>query len=68
MFKVVIIALCCLWLWGCQVPYPSNDDKAYLKSKNGPNLVIPPPLQQNEMSAFYYLPEAQGNKKVSIHP
>lgn len=68
MYKVVILALGCLGLTACQVPYPSNDANAYLKSQNGPNLVVPPPLKQDEISSFYYLPEAKGNKKVSIVP
>ena len=68
MFKVVSLCLVCLALVACQVPFPSNDAKAYLKSKNGPKLVIPAPLKQDEISSFYFLPEACGNKKVSIHP
>ena len=55
-------------LAGCQVPYPSNDKQAYLKSKNRPRLVVPPPLEQDEISSFYYLPDAEGQKKVSIKP
>lgn len=55
-------------LAGCQVPYPSNDKQAYLKSKNAPRLVVPPPLQKDEISSFYYLPDAEGQKKVSIKP
>lgn len=55
-------------LASCGVPYPSNDKQAYLKSKNGPRLVVPPPLEQDEISSFYYLPDAEGQKKVSIKP
>jgi uncharacterized lipoprotein len=66
-FRVWLI-LILLGLGGCQVPYPSNNKDAYLKSKNGPKLVVPPPLQQNEISSFYYLPNADGHKKVSIKP
>ncbi len=68
MFKVVIIVLSCLYVVGCAVPYPSNDAKAYLKSKNGPKLVVPPPMQQDEISSFYDLPDAEGNKRVNISP
>lgn len=57
-----------LALAGCQLPYPSNDKTVYLKSKNGTKPIVPKPLQQDEISAFYYLPDANGSKKVSIKP
>ncbi len=68
MFKVVCVFVLCIFMFGCQVPFPSNDAKAYLKSKNGPKLVVPPPLKHDEISSFYFLPEACGNKRVHIHP
>ena len=67
MYKVLSV-LSVLVLAGCQVPYASNDKDRYLKSKNSPKLVVPAPLQQDEISSFYYLPDAEGNKKVSIKP
>lgn len=63
-----ICVLMMLVLAGCQVPYPSNDKQAYLKSKNGKRVEVPPPLQQDEISSFYYLPDAEGQKRVSIKP
>ncbi len=68
MFKVVIILFSGLYLVGCSVPFPSNDAKAYLKSKNGPKLEVPQPMQQDEISSFYDLPNAEGNKRVNISP
>ena len=50
------------------VTYPSSDKQAYLKSKNATKLVVPAPLQGDEISSFYFLPDANGNKKVSIKP
>jgi hypothetical protein len=67
-FKVVIVLVSGLYLVGCAVPYPSNDAKAYLKSQNGPRLVVPSPMQQDEISSFYDLPNAEGNKRVNISP
>ena len=67
MLKIFLVLMMIL-LSACQVPYPSNDKKAYLKSKNSPSLVVPSPLRQDEISSFYYLPDATGNKKVSIKP
>lgn len=67
MLRFFCFVMVCV-LAGCQMPFPSNDKQAYLKSKNGPRLVVPPPLQQDEISSFYYLPDAEGQKKVSIKP
>ena len=57
-----------LLLSSCMVTYPSSDKQAYLKSKNATKLVVPAPLQGDEISSFYFLPDANGNKKVSIKP
>jgi uncharacterized lipoprotein len=66
--KCLTIALMVIFLTGCMVSYPSNDKQAYLKSKNATKLVVPAPLQADEISSFYFLPEAEGNKKVSLKP
>ena len=68
MLKVVGVGLVCFVLVSCAVPYSSSNAKGYLKSKNGPKLVVPPPLQQDEISSFYELPNAEGNKRVDIRP
>ena len=64
----LVLAVLSLSLVSCMVTYPSNDKQAYLKSKNASKLVVPAPLQSDEISAFYLLPDAKGNKKVSIKP
>ena len=66
--KCYILAGLTLLLSGCQVNYPSNDKDAYLKSKNATKLEVPAPLQGDEISSFYFLPDATGSKKVSIKP
>ena len=66
--KYLLVALMGMVLTGCMVTYPSNDKQAYLKSKNATKLVVPAPLQADEISSFYFLPEAEGNKKVSLKP
>jgi uncharacterized lipoprotein len=67
-FKVVCLSLCVLGLSACAVPFASSNSHGYLKSRNAPKLVVPPPLQQDEISSFYELPDAEGNKRVSIRP
>ena len=68
MLKVVGVGIVCFVLVSCAVPYSSSNTKGYLKSQNGPKLVVPPPLQQDEISSFYELPNAEGNKRVDIRP
>ena len=69
MFKVFVLGLMVLGLAACApVPFASSNSHGYLKSRNAPKLVVPPPLQQDEISSFYFLPEAEGNKRVSIRP
>lgn len=68
MLKVVGLGIVCFVLVSCAVPYSSSNTKGYLKSQNGPKLVVPPPLQQDEISSFYELPNAEGNKRVDIRP
>lgn len=68
MFKAVGVGIVCFILVSCAVPYSSSNTKGYLKSQNGPKLVVPPPLQQDEISSFYELPNAEGNKRVDIRP
>ena len=68
MLKVVGVGIVCFVLVSCAVPYSSSNTKGYLKSQNGPKLVVPPPLQQDEISSFYELSNAEGNKRVDIRP
>lgn len=63
-----VLALLNVFLTSCMVTYPSNDKHVYIKSKNATKLVVPAPLQADEISSFYFLPDAEGNKKVSIKP
>ncbi len=50
------------------VPFASNDQQQYLDSKNGPNLVVKPPLTKSNLSGFYRLPPAPKHPKVNIEP
>lgn len=68
MLKVVVMGLCVLMLGACSVPFDSSQKEAYLKSQNAPKLVVQPPLQSDEISSFYFLPDAEGNKQVSVQP
>lgn len=51
-----------------QTDYDSSDKLHYLKSKNGPQLVVPPPLTSTNISDFYDLPPQNQDARVSITP
>lgn len=55
-------------LSSCSTRYASNAEKSYLRSKNGVELVVPPPLSSDEVSHFYDLPNQSQNPNVSIEP
>lgn len=50
--------------------YASNQPKQYLKSKNGPDLIVPGHLTAYNLSDFYHLPNqpAHAQLKVRITP
>ena len=48
--------------------YASNGEQLYLKSKNGPNLVVPPPLTQANITHFYDLPAQTEQAQIDITP
>ena len=58
-----------LFLISCSSQFASNGEKLYLRSSNGPGLVVQPPLTDMNISHFYDLP-AQLNKspKMSVVP
>ena len=39
-----------------------------MTSKNGPDLLVPPPLTNSNLSDFYVLPEQTQDPKVAIEP
>ena len=55
-------------LTACSAQYTSNGEQRYLKSRNGVNLVIPPPLTSANNSHFYDLPPQNQDAQVSIEP
>lgn len=65
--KVGCIVFSMLFLVGCS-KYASNGEQLYLQSKNGPGVVVPPPLTSSNISHFYDLPQQTQNAKVSIVP
>lgn len=48
--------------------YASNGEYQYLQSRNGPSLVVPPPLTESNISFYYNLPAQTGDPRVSIAP
>lgn len=69
--RLSTIGLVCL-LTACSAfndtQYASNDKKQYLKSNNGPSIVVPPPLTSSNISNFYDLPAQNQRANVSIVP
>lgn len=68
MNKGFIIVLSSCLLLGCSGQYASNGESMYLSSRNGPGLVVPPPLTASNISHFYDLPPQNQNAMVSIVP
>lgn len=57
-----------LSLAGCSAQYTSNGEQQYLNSRNGGDLVVPPPLTSSNISHFYDLPPQNKDARVSIIP
>jgi len=48
--------------------FASSDQDRYLTSKNGKDLLVPPPLTTSNLSDFYVLPDQKQNPKIGIEP
>ncbi|MDP3704733.1 MAG: hypothetical protein Q8R24_02335 [Legionellaceae bacterium] len=72
MKKLGFIVMAAGLLTSCSVfnptDYASSNKEQYLKSTNGAQLVVPPPLTTSNISDFYSLPAQNQNAKVSITP
>lgn len=66
--KIALISLSSVWLVACSSYYASNAETNYLKSRNGPELVVPSPMTTANMGYFYNLPAQTQNANVSIKP
>ena len=66
--KAIITGVSSLWLVSCSSHYASNAETNYLKSRNGPELVVPPPMTTANMGYFYNLPAQNEDARVSIKP
>ncbi|WP_028387741.1 hypothetical protein [Legionella fairfieldensis] len=60
----LVVTLC---LTSCS-QYISNGERRYLQSKNGVNIIVPPPLTDTNISHFYDLPPQNQNALISIVP
>lgn len=68
MKKVGFVLCLASGLVACSSLYTSQGEKQYLDSRNGPKLIIPPPLTGDNLSPFYDLPPETQNARVSIAP
>jgi len=46
----------------------TSEDQGYLKSQNGPDLVVAPPMTKKNLSYFYELPAQNQDARMSINP
>jgi uncharacterized lipoprotein len=65
---MLITTIAILLASACSSRYSSNGEHLYLRSQNGPNLVLPPSLSTANISHFYDLPNVIGNPNVGIAP
>ncbi len=68
MQKTGLIILVTWMLASCSSYYTSNGEKHYLQSRNGANLVVPPPLTSGNISEFYNLPAQTQDARLNIDP
>lgn len=66
--KNVVLLMLLSMLVSCSAKYTSNGESVYLKSRNGVNLQIPPPLVTSNISHFYDLPPQNQDAHVEILP
>jgi uncharacterized lipoprotein len=66
--KIVSLFVLALLLAACAQQYTGNGEIRYVQSRNGVNIVVPPPLTAANISHFYDLPNQNVNPQVSIVP
>lgn len=67
MKKIILVVGGIVLLSACS-RYATTGEKIYPYSRNGANLIVPPPLTDSNISHFYDLPAQQGAAQVSITP
>ncbi len=68
-FKIEWLAILVVFnLTSCSSPYATNDSLGYMKSHNGPRLVVDTPLTTANISYFYELPPVHADAFVDIGP
>lgn len=64
-----LLVVAMIMLGACSSRYATNGETQYLKSRNGPSLVVPSPLTKEKISGFYFLPQQSNpNPAVKITP
>lgn len=70
--KIITVLVFIYGAVGCSMMqnagFSSNQKNEYLENRNGPDLVIEKPLNNNNISEFYRLPNQPQNARVSIKP
>ena len=52
----------------CSSLYDTSGEQRYLSSRNGPNLVVLPPLTTTNLGSFYNLPPQTQDARIGIKP
>jgi len=52
----------------CTAHYSTSSKLEYLKSRNGPELQVSPPLTKDNLSQFYSLPPQEQNAQIGVEP
>lgn len=68
MKKLGLLILLSLLSAACSKKYLSTGEEQYLQSRNGPDIIVPPPLTSTNISHFYDLASQQQNAQVSLDP
>ncbi|MCX7117194.1 MAG: hypothetical protein NTW94_04685 [Legionellales bacterium] len=66
--KKLMIAVFSLLVSACTAQYTTNGEQKYQTSRNGVQLVVPPPLTSENISHFYDLPPQNQDPAVSVRP
>ncbi len=66
--KQVVCVMSTMYLTACSALYSTNAKDQYLRSHNGPDLVVEKPLTTSYLSYFYTLPPQKNKVKVDLKP
>lgn len=66
--KITVCMVGLLSLIACSSRFDNSGEQRYLSSRNGQQLVVPPPLTTANIGYFYNLPAQTQDARVTIQP